>query len=994
MRSGDLAQLAVLGPLGLRDPAGHDLTPRGSKAQCLLGYLALQPDRSGSRQRLIGLLWADRAEVQARASLRTCLFEIRSALRPAGLDLLIANRDTVRLRADACVVDAERLLEEAGRAGRDSPTPPWAGELLSNLDGVADAFDEWLFFQRAALVKRYCSILEPRIAAALADGQWELAAALAERVCRVDPTSEAAHRAQIVSHARRGDLGSAYRQYEALREILARTLETSPSPETQRLISQLRAGRAPPGGAGAQAAVAEAEPMPAAGAPPVGDAGRWLPPFAGAGGLSEGPGGRSARPRGSFAGVPLRTNLPTALTPFVGRVADLAALEAMMRDDGVRLVTLTGPGGSGKTRLSLELAGRLADRFADGVFQVVLSAVSDPELVLPSIGLILGIFELPGRSALETLRNGIGRRQILLVLDNFEQLVVAGPLLLDLLDGCPRLKILVTSREALNIAPEREYQVRPLQIPDPGQATLEALMRCDAVRLFESRVRDIRADYQVTAGDVRIIAAICRQLDCLPLAIEIAASRLRILDPPALLERLGDRLSARGREDTRLAGRHRTLHNAIEWSHNLLSPHEQELFRRVAVFAGGFTIAGVQAVCGEGADPGSLLDRLASLVRKSLMQPDPADPAPRLRMLDTVREYARGRLRESGEEALICRRHLACMLALVEDAARRIVGPQQRESVALLRAEADDIAAAFDHAVAVADVDSVARLLDAMLWMWIPRGRFIEAKAWATRAWERLAPLADPRQRAAMLDVLGWLRLMSGDWAGAHPFFRECRPLFERLGAAHRANVALMAEGITERAATGDPRGLAQVGESLRRCRAAGDEYGAGLALTALGEDARLHDDDQAALGHFAEALRAMRAAGNTYWTGALLENLAHVHLRMADWRGAIPLLAEALELAREYDNPMMLIHYLAAMGQVAALRGRPEHGALLLGATAALLDTVGVQFEPADDAAYRRNLEAVRARLGPDRFQDRFSAGRSLGLAEALAVAEGQRGA
>jgi predicted ATPase len=681
------------------------------------------------------------------------------------------------------------------------------------------------------------------------------------------------------------------------------------------------------------------------------------------------------------------TNLPTALTPFIGREVEKADLVALLRDPEVRMVTLTGPGGSGKTRLSIEAARAVLDDFRDGVFQVQLAAINQPRLVAPTIAQTMGIPEFPGRAVVETIRNAIGRRKMLLVIDNFEQILPAAAILEKLLNACPKLKLLVTSREALNMPPERELPVLPMQVPDPAANSPETSLASDAVRLLLDRVHAIRPDFKATADSATVLAEICTRLDGLPLAIELAASRLRLLDPPALLKRIKERLDTLGRDEWALSGRHRTMRNAISWSYNLLDETEQQVFCAASVFAGGFSLDSAEAVFKDAIESGDVLEQLTSLIRKSLILRDTVEGEVRLRMLETIRDFGREQLKETGRLAEMRRRHMEHMLGVAEQMAPDLASRNQRRSVNKLLIESDNLRAALEHALEQRDGEAIARFLKSLLWLWISRSQYTEGEAWVARALQRTGGLVGSRERAIVTDVAGWLKLISGDWFAALPYFQECRPIYERLALPKETAMAMMMEGITRLISTGDPSAASEVEVALDRFRALNDLTGIGLTLTALGEGSRLEGRHAEAEARFDEALQCMREVGNTYWTVALLENLAHVRLQNGDWKKASAFLKEALELGEDYEDPMLVNGYVAAMGQVALLRDRPEEAARLLGAADNFLRQAGVKFAPADQVQFEANIETARSRLGSDAFEEKFAEGSRLTSAQAIAA-------
>ncbi|WP_421693591.1 tetratricopeptide repeat protein [Aestuariivirga sp.] len=687
-------------------------------------------------------------------------------------------------------------------------------------------------------------------------------------------------------------------------------------------------------------------------------------------------------------------NLPSALRPLIGRKAERKAIRALLRRKDTRLVTLTGAGGIGKTRLALDVAGALLDDFPDGVFQVQLAAITVPELVAPAIAQAMRFLENPVRSILESLSHAIGQRRILLLLDNFEQVIPAQSLIVDLLQACKRLKIIVTSREPLGIAPEREYPLRPLALPDVSQGLKPAqLMRYDGILMFVERVRAFQPDFTLTADIASALVEVCQRLDGLPLAIELAASRIRMIDPETLLRRLQTGQERLLSSANAVTERHRSLRNAIGWSFNLLDPEERLLITRLSVFAGGFDLESAVALNSSVDGGDQVVELINSLGRKSLLQRTGSRSSSRIRMLETVREFALEQLAASGDLAAVSNQHLDHVSTLVAAAAERLTGPHQREAAARIQAEMDNVRAALDYAIHSRRLEAASAILRSLLWYWIPRGQFTEGETWASRALKVVPDEGEEANRAAILDVAGWLRMMAGDWAGAGPYFQACRPLYQSLGLEREAAMTLMTEGITQTAATGDLEGSEKVHAALARFRDLDDPYGVGLTLTALGEAARLDGDHARAGVLFDEALIAMRKAGNSYWIGALLQNLAYVRLHGNDWAAAVTFLGEALDIASEYDNPMLTVYYVAAMARVGLIQGQFNEAARLCGAAEAHLERMGAQLEPADQMEFDMTITQARAQLTEPAFQSLRREGMRWSANDAIAAAAMLRG-
>jgi predicted ATPase len=429
------------------------------------------------------------------------------------------------------------------------------------------------------------------------------------------------------------------------------------------------------------------------------------------------------------------TNLPAPLTSFVGRHGDLAEACRLLRREQVRLLTLTGPGGIGKTRLALQVAAELAEAFPDGVFFVALAPVSDPGLVVSTIAQTLAVREAAGRSLLQSLIWHIGGRRVLVVLDNFEQVLSAAPAVAGLLGACRQLKVLITSRAALRVSGEQEYPVPPLSLPDVRQADAsEDLMSSEAVALFVERARAVDPRFAVTDENAAALADICRRLDGLPLAIELAAARSKLLSPQALVSRLERRFELLQGGPRDLPVRQQTLRATIDWSYALLDAGEQSLFARLAVFAGGCTLEAAEAVCGLEDGP-DVLTGLAALIDKNLLQSrDGIDGDRRVQMLETVREYALERLGERRETDEVARRHAAYYLRLAEQAELEVLGPRQQAWYERLAADLDNLRGALTWPLAHREAEVTGRLAAALMPFWISRGHVSDGLRWLEAA--------------------------------------------------------------------------------------------------------------------------------------------------------------------------------------------------------------------------------------------------------------------
>jgi predicted ATPase/class 3 adenylate cyclase len=721
-------------------------------------------------------------------------------------------------------------------------------------------------------------------------------------------------------------------------------------------------------------------------------------------------------------------NLPTHPTSLLGREQELAEVRGLFHG-GARLVTLTGPGGTGKTRLGLQVAADLLDDFKHGVFLVDLAPISDPTLVGSTIAQALGVRDVGNRPVVDALQEYLRARSVLLLLDNFEQILSAAPVVSDLLAACPDLKVLVTSREPLRVRGEQEYAVDPLALPDDRAVTPDAVLGSPAVALFAQRARAIRPDFAVTSLNAAVVAELCRRLDGLPLAIELAAARVRLLSPQLMVGMLERRLQllAAGARD--LPSRQRTLRDTIAWSHDHLDDRERRLFRRLAVFVGGWTIQAAEAV-GDPDDGGlDVFAGLDSLASKSLVrQGTGADPEPRFAMLETIREYALERLEASGEAAEIRRRHARYWLEVAETAQVELIGRDQVAWLARLEADHDNLRTALAWSLAEAHgAEPALRLAGSLYRFWWRRCYLSEGREWLARALARDA-LPRGQARARALNGAGVLARIQADYRAAHASFEEslaiARELGDRAGIAqalqnlgsvarhqgqHSSATALFEQSLALWRELGDTWGIAvalwyqahvaqDLGdyeratrlseESLALARERGDTWLIAIALQMLGRLARAQRDDERAAALAEEVLAQFRELGDKRGIACALDDLGRVaHARGNDER-ARTTHEESLALFRDLGDTGGTAMSLEGLAGVAEAMGRTERGARLFGAAEALREAAGQALSPVEYAEHDREVAVARVTMGDEAFAAAWAEGRAMTLEQAVAYA------
>ena len=692
-------------------------------------------------------------------------------------------------------------------------------------------------------------------------------------------------------------------------------------------------------------------------------------------------------------GISTLSNLPAQLTSFIGRTAELGEVKQMLKSS--RLVTLTGAGGTGKTRLALHVASSLVEAYRDGVWMVELATISEPMLVANAIAQVLKVTPIREASLADVLERFLARKHLLLLLDNFEHLLEATPLVGRLLAAAPQVSVLATSRERLHLYGEQEYGVQPLRVPEIAQeGTRERLLSNEAIILFLQRARAARPRLEVDDDELQAVARICVRLDGLPLALELAASQVKIIPPSMLLQRLEDRMGSLPVGPRDLPERQRTLRGTIEWSENLMNAAEKTAFAQLGVFIGGGTFEAIEQVCGP-AITGNLMDLMTSLVDKNLtITREGLDGEVRFLMLETIHAYARGRLSSRGDVEEVHRRHAAYYTDLAVKASKEFRSARQVYWNNRLRDEQDNLRAVLTWSLGGKENTYGLRLVAALSEYWYYNGFAMEGLRWADMALEK-ADEATPSLLAGVLCTAGNLTYNLNNLGKGWEYLHQALTLYRKLGdkrGAALSSILLSIVGVGMPKEIEQSIGLAQ--ESLAMFRELDDKQGISLALNILGELMRVKGDYESAGQYYEACLEIVKETGERLREAMQYHNLGVVAIHHNQLQLAEKLIKQALTISVEMDNNYNVATGISALAAPAARLGYPKRAARLLGAAHAAMRSLGVNLQPADQIEVDRFIDEVQQLLNEEDFSQAWQKGLAMTIQEATDYAlcdEGQ---
>ena len=919
---------------------------RLSKSASVVKLLALVPDHNLHREQVLNLLWPDLGARAAANNLYQTLHVARRTLEPEateyrylsmrGEHLALCRDDSAWVDVNAFELAAKEALGSRQPAAYRTAIELYSGDLLPR-----DRYEEWAERRRDELLTTYSTLLFELATLLEERDALDRAAVALHEIVSHEPTHEEAHVKLMRVYARAGKRHGALRQYEHLEQALRRELGAKPQAASRHAYEEILAGHVP--------------------APQTTNAGR--PPEIG------------------------KHNLMGSLTSFVGRERERREVERLLGT--TRLLTITGTGGSGKTRLAQEVARDLTSAYQDGVWLVELAAVAEGSLVGGTVAEVLGVPEQPGRAPGVTLVDALREKDILLVLDNCEHVVEGVASLAELLlRACPRLRILTTSREILGAAGEVFWQAPPLSGPDPtNEYTTEELEGYESVRLFVQRARYRNPAFVLTDQNAVAVAEICAKLEGIPLAIELAAARVGF-SVHEIARRLDNSLKLLTSGNRTAVPRQRTLRGALDWSHDLLSEPDRLLFRRLSAFAGGWSLEAAEVVgAGDGIEEQEVLDLLSQLVDKSLVLAVAAeDGSVRYRLLEPVRQYARERLRKSSETKAVRLRHARWCLELVEKARGGLQGHEQASWVGLMQKEHANAQAALSWSLE-AEPETALRLAASLGYFWYRYGRIGEGRHWLEAVLARTDGV-ESDTRAKTLRLAGVLSEESGLYERAEKLHEQGLALYRRLGNEEGVAASLTSLGALAYAVGDLERAMLLTQESLVLKRELGDERALMSSRNNLGEMMQKAGNLAEAQALFEENLESDEILGDEWGTAVSRLNLGILAIEQRDLTRSVTLLLEALRAFVRLGDEDASAECLDSLAGAAGARGEWVRAATLFGAAEAAREKLGIPIRPVDRDRYERFVAASQRGPGEKAWAAAWSAGRDISLQQATEYA------
>jgi predicted ATPase/DNA-binding SARP family transcriptional activator len=918
-------------------------------SQSLFAYLLLRAGTSHRREKLAGMLWPDSLEETARDNLRHSLWRIRKALPATPKaqylltdDLSIAFNASSEYWLDAA--ELEKLRENTSAGELISVLSEYQGELLSGF------YDEWVELEREHL----SSIFEHHMARLLsllkAENRWLDVLDWAERWIKLGKKPEPAFQALMSAHAAKGDMSKVAATYERYVKSL-REFGIEPSKQTKELYENLKSGKDIP------------KPML----------------------IST-----------KLIAKEISSNIPVPLTSFIGREKELKEIARVLSSS--RLLTLTGPGGVGKTRLAIQTANDANKKFKDCVFWVDLVGLSDENLIPQEIAQSLNIREISNEPLIETLKTHLKPKQILIVLDNCEHLIRAcAEYAEQLLAACPKLKVLATSVEALGLFNERTWQVPSLPLPEmQGPLSLKDLKEFASIELFYERANNAKSGFVWDGRNAAPVAQICRRLDGIPLAIELAAARIKVLSVDEIAGRLDDRFSLLTAGSRTAIPRHQTLRATIDWSYDLLTEPERILLRRLSVFAGAFTLEAAEAVCSQGMKQSDILDLLGRLVDKSLVivESDSEVGDTRYRLLETIRQYALEKLVETGEASVIRDQHLYFYLSLAEKSEPYLFGHESAIWINRLDRELDNIRAAMEWSTNSGKAVAALRMAGSLAYFcyfWFARGNLLSE--WQHRIQIALSlPEGMERTlaRAKALNGLGFMYWADIDPTDNRSEIEEAFSIGQEFRDKWNVATALRNLGLLENIQGNYLEARSYLEISLEMWRDMGPEGKMGLSwtLTFLGDVALNQNAPNAARSIYEESVTILREIGDKNFLAYSLRRLGLLAWREKDYGRAIALCQESLGLNRELGDLRGVLACVSGFADIAVVQGKFARAAQIMAAVETQLVSMGMRLLPVDKMEYERNLAHLRANMDKKAVIKFWAKGKRMSLQQAIVFA------